>query len=125
MTRSTFLLVLSSVALSAFAQIVLKSGMATPVVQANLAVQPGISTLITIFASWRIWTGLFIYFFSAVIWLLVLAKIDVSLAYPFVGLGFVLTTLLGWLIRGEDLSVSRISGTALIVSGVVLLARSG
>lgn len=98
--------------------------MATPVVQTALAAQPGAGTLIAIMSSWRILLGLFVYFSSAVVWLLVLAKIDVSLAYPFVGLGFILTALLGWLIRGEELSIGRISGTALIVLGVVLVARS-
>jgi multidrug transporter EmrE-like cation transporter len=67
---------------------------------------------------------LLIYFLSAGVWLFVLARVDVSLAYPFVGLGFILTMLLGWLIRGEILSVNRVAGTALIVMGVVLLARS-
>jgi multidrug transporter EmrE-like cation transporter len=67
---------------------------------------------------------LLIYFLSAGVWLFVLARVDVSLAYPFVGLGFILTMLLGWGMRGEILSVHRVAGTALIVAGVVLLARS-
>jgi multidrug transporter EmrE-like cation transporter len=124
MTKTTFLLILSSVALSAFAQITLKAGMATSVIQANLASPPGIAALVEIFGSWRILLGLLIYFLSAGVWLFVLARVDVSFAYPFVGLGFILTMLLGWLIRGEVLSVNRIAGTALIVVGVVLLARS-
>jgi multidrug transporter EmrE-like cation transporter len=98
--------------------------MVTPVIQAELAGQNGISGLIAIVFSWRILLGLFVYFSSAVVWLLVLSKIDVSLAYPFVGLGFILTAILGWLIRGEELSLTRILGTALIISGVFLVARS-
>jgi multidrug transporter EmrE-like cation transporter len=124
MTKTTFLLILSSVALSALAQIALKAGMATSVIQANLASPPGIAALTAIFGSWRILLGLLIYFLSAGVWLFVLARVDVSLAYPFVGLGFILTMLLGWGMRGEILSVHRVAGTALIVAGVVLLARS-
>ena len=52
-----------------------------------------------------------------------LAKVDVSLAYPFVGLGFVVTMLLAWAIQGEVPTVGRIVGTLLICGGVVVLAR--
>jgi multidrug transporter EmrE-like cation transporter len=50
--------------------------------------------------------------------------VQVSLAYPFVGLGFVLTMLLGWAIHGDSLSVARVAGTLIISLGVVILARS-
>ena len=125
MARSVFFLILASVTLSAVAQLVLKLGMATPFIQAELAAPSGARTVFAILSSWRVLLGLFIYFSSAVIWLLVLGKVDVSLAYPFVGLGFILTALFGWLIRGEDLSLGRTAGTALIFLGVVLVARSG
>ena len=68
--------------------------------------------------------GLGIYFASAAVWLLVLARVDVSLAYPFVGLGFVVTMLLAWAVHGEVLSTGRIAGTLMICAGVVVLARS-
>ena len=124
MTRNTFLLILLSVAFSASAQILLKMGMATPAIQAILADGLGLGTVLGVFGNWRVLLGLLVYFLSAAVWLLVLARVDVSLAYPFVGLGVVLTMLFGWLIRNEPLSAGRIGGTALIVAGIVFITRS-
>ena len=50
---------------------------------------------------------------------------DVSFAYPFVGIGFILTMLMGWLALGDLMSPSRVVGTLLIAAGVVLIARGG
>jgi multidrug transporter EmrE-like cation transporter len=50
--------------------------------------------------------------------------VEVSLAYPFVGLGFVITMLLGWWIHGDTLSLMRVGGTVLIAVGVAVLAHS-
>ena len=69
--------------------------------------------------------GLALYFLSAIVWLLVLSRVDVSFAYPFVGIGFILTMLMGWLALGDLMSPSRVVGTLLIAAGVVLIARGG
>jgi multidrug transporter EmrE-like cation transporter len=53
----------------------------------------------------------------------VLAKWDVSKAYPLVGLGFVFTVLIGF-VAGENVSLPRIFGVVFICVGVWLVARS-
>ena len=68
--------------------------------------------------------GLALYLFGAILWLLVLAQIDVTQAYPFVGLGFLITMALGMLLLGESVSSARIAGTVLVATGVLLVARS-
>jgi multidrug transporter EmrE-like cation transporter len=124
MERSVFLLVLTSVLMSAFAQIALKSGMSTPAVAAASAEGINLVMLRAVATSPYVLLGLFLYFASAAVWLLVLAKVDVGLAYPFVGLGFVVTVLLAWGLRGEEPTVGRIAGALIICLGVVVLARS-
>ena len=57
------------------------------------------------------------------IWLVVLNRVAVSFAYPFVGLGFVLTAFLAWALLGEGLTAYRALGTLLVTLGVVLIAR--
>ena len=64
------------------------------------------------------------YALGAVVWLLVLARLPLSAAYPFVGLGFVLTMAIGLFALGEQLTPGRIAGTILIAAGCVLVARS-
>jgi multidrug transporter EmrE-like cation transporter len=68
--------------------------------------------------------GLLCYRLSAIAWLLVLSKIDVSQAYPCNALGIVLTTLGGGLLLGEDISMTRWLGLFVIVVGVGLVAAS-
>jgi multidrug transporter EmrE-like cation transporter len=66
--------------------------------------------------------GFVLYGASACVWLLVLARVNLSVAYPFVGLGFIATMLLGAFFLGEPLTVWRVIGTLLIALGVVLVA---
>jgi len=73
--------------------------------------------------NWRIWAGFACYSTAALIWLRVLADWDVSKAYPMMGIGFVLTLLVG-LLYGEVITMSRILGVAAIFLGVILVAKS-
>jgi drug/metabolite transporter (DMT)-like permease len=68
-------------------------------------------------------SGFILYGLGAVVWLSVLAKWDVSKAYPLVGLGFVLTAIVGVLI-GEAVTLGRLLGVILISFGVILVGRS-
>jgi drug/metabolite transporter (DMT)-like permease len=77
---------------------------------------------VTIATNLHIVLGLGMYVAGAGLWLLVLSRADISLAYPFVGLGFVLTMLLGWLFLGEQVGLTRVIGTFLVVAGVYLIA---
>lgn len=115
-------LILFSVSLSVLAQILLKQGMSNPAVQAsfNAGLVSGVSTVLTnIF----VLGGLFSYVSSAAIWLGVLAKVDVSKAYPFVGLGFIGTMLFAYWFLNEPLTVNKAAGTFLILSGVILISK--
>ncbi len=67
--------------------------------------------------------GFTLYGLGALIWLSVLSNWEVSKAYPLVGLGFVLTAIVGFAI-GESLSVQRLVGILLICTGVWVVARS-
>lgn len=124
MDRATLVTALASVLMGAVAQIVLKAGMSTPAVIGALSRGAGMPLALTAASSPLVWLGLAIYGASAVVWLLVLAKVEVSLAYPLVGAGFVMTMLLAWLVQGEHPSAIRIVGTLLVATGVVLVSRS-
>jgi drug/metabolite transporter (DMT)-like permease len=112
LTMSVFLMILFSVSCSAFAQILLKHGM----------VQPGMQQVLADGDWWNIAqsiTGL-----SAVIWLFVLARLDVSVAYTFVALGFLITMTLGCLIFGEALTLRKVLGTLTVAIGIYLVAAN-
>jgi multidrug transporter EmrE-like cation transporter len=114
--------ILLSVTLSVTAQILLKHGMSSAAVQSGLK-----STLYesvwVIFTNISVLLGLFAYVASAGVWLFVLSKVDVSKAYPFVGLGFVGTMLFAYWFLNEPLTLAKIVGTSLIVIGVFIVSR--
>lgn len=116
-------LILSSILLSSFAQIVLKTGMSNPDVLAAIQSKDTFDIIKTIVTNIAVIGGLTLYFASAAVWLLVLAKVDVSFAYPFVGLGFIITMLLAFFINGEILSTTKVVGTLCIALGVVIIAQ--
>lgn len=123
MNLRIFILIIASVSLSALAQITLKLGMSDKATQSHQS-QDWLAYLFTAFSNKFVILGLGLYGFGAVLWLLVLAKLDVTYAYPFVGIGFILTMLLGYFFLGESLTLTRIMGTLLVVSGVMLISRS-
>jgi multidrug transporter EmrE-like cation transporter len=124
MDKVTFALVLFSVLLSSIAQIVLKEGMSSAAVQLAGVNGVDLRMAIAIAGNPNVLCGLLIYFASAGVWLFVLARVAVGLAYPFVGLGFVVTMLLAWFIRGETPSMAQIIGTLTICIGVIVMSRA-
>jgi multidrug transporter EmrE-like cation transporter len=104
------------VLLSSIAQLVMKRGMGAPATAAMG------STYMQALSSPFVWVGLMLYGTSALLWLWVLSRLDVSVAYPLVSLGFVVTLVLGVLWLGEPFSWMRVAGCTLIVTGVSLLA---
>ena len=124
MTIKLFLLVITCVTIGALAQLAMKIGMSGPVVQATLASGVGANIVWTIMRSPLVIGGLFAYVIGAGLWLLVLSKADLSLVFPFTGLGFILTMLFGWLFLNENVGFDRMMGTLIIAFGAYLVAKS-
>lgn len=106
--------VLLSVALNAAGQTLFKA--------ARLA-QPE-ATLWILLLRFETWAGFLIYGLSAVCWLWVLARAQLSFAYPILALTFPVVVALSVIIFGEFISPLRWLGVGVIVVGVSLLARS-
>lgn len=123
MAPSTLGLILLSVTISALAQICLKLGMSSPAVQQAISTS-GAAAIYAVSSNPAVLGGLALYGLGAIVWLSVLARINVSLAYPFVGIGFVMTAVFAVLILGESVSKPTIIGTSLIAMGIIVLARA-
>jgi drug/metabolite transporter (DMT)-like permease len=67
--------------------------------------------------------GLLLYVISASIWMIVLSTVDLSFAYPFIGLTYVLVLVLSKFILREDVNPVRWVGAFIITAGVVVLSR--
>ena len=66
-----------------------------------------------------------LYALGALAWIAVLGKLDLSYAYPFLALNFVLITLVAQFGLGEVVPLMRWVGVAIICAGIFLIARSG
>ena len=120
MTASTLALILVSVSLSALAQICFKFGVAASAVSGGGVVAHLVHSIRTP----GIMAGLALYGFGTLLWLTALGRVEVSQAYPFVGLGFVLTAILGCAIFGDAMGPQRIIGILVVVGGIALVAQS-
>jgi multidrug transporter EmrE-like cation transporter len=122
---NTLTIAIVSIALSVAAQFSLKAGMSSEGVRAVLAQSQtqSLRTLFAVLSNGYVLGGFLLYGLGAVVWLGVLSKWDVSKAYPLVGLGFVLTVAIGFLL-GEQVSLPRVIGVGLICAGVFLVGRS-
>lgn len=115
--------ILFTVLTNAAAQLLLKQGML------SLGAFEGAPTLLhKLFAvalSPWIMLGMFTFVISMASHLYVLSKVELSFAYPFLSLAYVVVAVSAWLIFGENLSTIRVLGIALICVGTVLIAQSG
>jgi small multidrug resistance pump len=73
------------------------------------------------FFDYRLILGFFLYFISAVLYILALKKIDLSVAYPTISISYIFIIVLSHFIFGETLTTYKILGSVLIVLGVSLI----
>ena len=117
------LYILVSVVLGAAGQILLKKGMGS-MGPLTLSLD-GVGGII-----WRIATnpyvvvGLLIYVCGTLFWLVALSRVDLSYAYPFASLSYVVMLAASWLLFKEDITTLRLLGTAVVALGVILISRS-
>ncbi len=66
--------------------------------------------------------ALAIYGGATLLWIHLLRSVELSRAYPFMALSFVLVPIMSWWLFSEQLSASYLVGTLLIVGGIVVIA---
>lgn len=69
--------------------------------------------------------GLFAFFISMLVWLYVLSRMELSFAYPFVALNYVLILLGSYFLFKETITLHKMIGVVVIVIGVYLISRGG
>jgi len=119
----SILLILLSIGIAVGGQLLLKIGL-------NKIGDIGINSIgalgqffLSIIKSPMVMAGLFCYVISAAIWLIVLSAVDLSFAYPFIGLTYVLILVLSKFVLKEDVNPIRWAGAAIITIGVVVISR--
>lgn len=67
--------------------------------------------------------GFALYFISSFVWFLVLSRVDLSIAYPSLSLGYLLVIILSFLFLKEPITPFKIFGSLLICLGVFFIFK--
>jgi multidrug transporter EmrE-like cation transporter len=68
--------------------------------------------------------GLTCYVVSVVVWIMALSRVEVSIAYPMLSVGYVVNAVAAWYLFDEQVTVERLIGIGIIILGVFVVARS-
>jgi len=70
-----------------------------------------------------IWSGIMAGFMAMMSWMMAMTKFDLSYAYPFMSLAFILVLLLSSVLFGEPVTMLKVVGICLVMAGIVIGAR--
>lgn len=119
----TFLILGISIVLAVGAQLSLKKGVLN-LGTLNFSFSNFLGLIPRIFQNVWLLGGLFLFGISFLLWLFVISKIKLSVAYPIsTSLNFILIALFSWLFLREQLLPTQILGIVVIIFGIFLLMK--
>jgi len=123
MTAVSFSFILLGVLLNAAAQLLLKAG-TNAVGQFEFSAANILPVGMKLAFEPHIMGGIACYVVSLVVWIMGLSRVEVSIAYPMLSIGYVLNALAAWYLFGESVTMTRLVGIGVIIIGVYIVARS-
>ncbi|MEB3216162.1 MAG: EamA family transporter [Nostocales cyanobacterium 94392] len=118
MSWQEFCLLLLSVSASVIGQLFLKIG---AIKLGRVDVQNAVKQTLAIMTTPELLMGLACYGIGAIVYILLLTRVNLSVAGPSASLVYVFSVLLGYFIFKESIPFTRLIGLSLIVCGVVLV----
>lgn len=118
MTGQEFLLLLASVLASVAGQFLLKAG---ALKLGQVTADNAVSHILNIVTIPELLMGLGCYGLGAIAYILLLTRVNLSVAAPAVSLIYVFAVLIGFVVFREPIPFSRLVGLAFIVCGVLLV----
>lgn len=112
-----YILLVLSMTLAVLGQIFFKKGIAASTLSPNI-----LSILQTIFTPF-VFFGFFIYGLSSIIWLFVLQRFPLSVAYPSLALTYVIVAISSTFIFKESLNFEKMMGILFIFIGVYFINK--
>lgn len=114
---NAIIIIIISVVFAALGQISWKVGL-------NQAGSLNLSSLPSVLLNPLVLLGFFMYGMSTIFWLAALSKKDLSFVYPFISLTYVLVLILSSIVLKEDVDISKLVGTSIIIIGLIIISRS-
>ncbi|MBB4020655.1 MAG: transporter [Confluentimicrobium sp.] len=118
-----FVFIIVTVVLNAASQLLMKSGM-SQVGQAEFSASRLVNLLMGAVTNPFIVLGLVTMTISMGTHLMSLSRFDVSFAFPFLSIAYVIVAAWGHFVMGETVNLTRMIGIGTIILGTVILARS-
>lgn len=115
------ILILASVLLNCIAQLFIRKGM---LIVGDTSIGNFMDNIVPMVTNLWLWGAMLCYGVSILLWMSVLSKVEVSFAYPFLSVGYILAAVAGYFFFDENVSLTRIIGIGVICLGVFLISRS-
>jgi uncharacterized membrane protein len=117
-----YMYVFATIAFTVYGQLILKwrIDQLSPVPAEPLQ---NLKQLLLLFLDPAIFSGFAAAFLASLSWMAAMRKFDLSHAYPFMSLNFVIVMLLSAWLLSESINATKMVGLALIVMGTVIAAR--
>lgn len=106
-------------------ELFLKRGMNEIGVLDFAALDTLVPTFIKMFKNPNIWIGFWGFGLGSLFWLSVISRVPLSLAYPMLGLMYVIIVIESWIFLGEGLHPLRVLGALVVGLGVAMVGLSG
>jgi multidrug transporter EmrE-like cation transporter len=121
--KTAIIYIIISVLASTVGQLLLKKGM-NSMGSVTLSLNQLPSVLWQMVTNLNVFIGLAIYFGGTIFWLAALSRVDLSYAYPFASLSYMVMLVASWIMFDEKITLSRVLGTIVIGAGVLLIYRN-
>ena len=120
----SLILIFINILIGSVGQLMFKSGMMQVGRIGVGEISRPLATLGMVFTNPYILLALPLYAAALIMWLIVLSRLQLSFAYPFLSMAYVVNALLAQAILGEHISLLRWVAIGLICSGVIVMTRT-
>jgi len=79
------------------------------------------NSILRTFSHWMVLVGFGLIFAASIFWLVVISRWELSVAYPMLGLSYVVTVIASWLVLHEPITWQKVVGSLIICAGVALV----
>lgn len=112
-------LILLSVLLNCAAQLLMRKGM---LVEGEVGLQNILSHIGSMATNLWLWSAMVCFLGSILLWVVVLSRVEVSYAYVFNSIGYVVLTVCAYWLFDESISVYKIVGMIVVIVGLVIMS---
>ena len=113
------ILILLSVLLNCAAQLLIRKGM---LIEGEVGMQNLLSHVGSMITNVWLWCAMICFLGSILLWIVVLSRVEVSYAYVFNSIGYVVLTVCAYWLFDESISVYKIIGMAVVIVGLIIMS---